>query len=416
MNTLPKATRFVIIITLFASASLLWSAPAHAKKLNAMLYDMLEDVLGAPTYQSLASAPGFYNGGGMASELSEVAARLNAVSKNQRLQDINILNSGDINAYAVPGGHIMILHGIYQMLHTRDELACVVGHELGHLEKRHSLKAFLTAVGIEAVTRSVFSKNKQETEWLVSQFVGFLYTMKLSRDDELEADTLGLTYVRDAGYDPRSCVDMMSNLAHLAGGGSSFTLLETHPPFPDRISNMQTWLAGNFNADQYDSTHDAYAHKPLDNDYDTGGDSVAYDDYGVPTYGDGSGDTDGLAGEAVGGSLYSDENAGALTVSTIDEYFDRISQLISENDTQKFNGFVLANPDLSRQAVDGLTQAAQDNDENSELYTQIADSIQSVLNSNWPPPDDGTSTSPDDYWYDETPMPEEGDITAGQNE
>ena len=68
----------------------------------------------------------------------------------------------------------------------------------------------------------------------------------------MEADTMGMQYVRDAGYDPRECVAFMGKLQDLEQKeGASFTLMSTHPKASDRIANMQTWIAGNFNAATY---------------------------------------------------------------------------------------------------------------------------------------------------------------------
>ena len=380
MNTKKLLTKLILIAAALTFFAVITAGRAEAKKLDDLVYEFVEIYLGTPAYMELASDPGFYTDSSVNGELQNVATRLNAVSKNQRLKDIAVLNTDEVNAFAIAGGHVLMLRGIYQLLDNEDQLACVVGHELGHLEKRHTLKGFIAAIGLEVLTRTMFSKNQEEIQSLAAQYVSYLLQQGYSRENEEEADMLAMQYVRDAGYDPRECVGFMENLLEYQyqnGDGDGFSIFASHPPTKDRIQKMNDWMVANYSPSGTDIDHGGYAiHRP-----DQGSDDSE------ENYSDDSGDAEydyGISDSDSGDTTY---NIGDSSFSSQDvtDYVSNLSSILSRGDEQEFISFVENNRDLSALTVETLRKmAAEEPDEDTaSSYKLVADAIEAVLNGNY---------------------------------
>jgi predicted Zn-dependent protease len=153
-----------------------------------------------------------------------------------------VLNSKEINAFAVPGGYIYITKGLLFRLQNEAMLAGVLGHESGHIALRHSVKQIehgqmtqgvSTAVGIVG---GLFGFG-----WAgdVTSVVGSLSLMKYGRDQEKEADLSGLKYMTAVGYNPQGMVQTMTVLQQAAKeGGSPPEFLSTHPNPGNRLQYL----------------------------------------------------------------------------------------------------------------------------------------------------------------------------------
>ncbi len=166
------------------------------------------------------------------------------LAANRYRTDINyrfeVLDVSDINAFALPGGFLHADLGLLNFVGSDDELAAVLGHEMGHVERRHVItlneKGDILAVLIGVL--SILSP----IAYAFGGYGGDLAMNKLSRQDELQADQYGLLLMSRAGYDPESNVDMMADLAKLdASGpqpGKSDKWMEDHPEAQDRIAHL----------------------------------------------------------------------------------------------------------------------------------------------------------------------------------
>ncbi len=171
--------------------------------------------------------------------------------------DVTLLNSSVNNAFAVPGGYVYATRQLVTLMNNEAELAAVLGHEVGHVSARHSarrqaaaqrnqLLGLLGAVIGGAVLGSPDLAN-------LSLQGSQLLTLSYSRNQELEADQLGVQYLRSAGYDPRAMATLLTSLAaqnsldaQLQGRGNA-TIPEwasTHPDPASRVQNALS-LAGN---------------------------------------------------------------------------------------------------------------------------------------------------------------------------
>jgi predicted Zn-dependent protease len=152
-----------------------------------------------------------------------------------------ILGVDDINAFALPGGFMHADLGLLNFVGSDDELAAVLGHEMGHVERRHVI-TLNTKANILSVLIGVLSI-LSPIAYLFGGYGGELAINKLSREDELQADQYGLLLMRRAGYDPQGAVDLMAHLAKLSEGGPQESRtdvwLEDHPEPKDRIAHLE---------------------------------------------------------------------------------------------------------------------------------------------------------------------------------
>src|ERR1700736_2262992 len=165
------------------------------------------------------------------------------LSANRYRQDITyrfeVLNSDEVNAFALPGGYMHADMGLLNFVGSDDELAAVLGHEMGHVERRHvvTLGQKNTILGILIGVLSILSPIAAA----LGGYGGDLVAYKFSRQDELQADQYGLLLMTRAGYDPHSTVDMMSHLDKFEASDPTShadKAMLSHPPPKDRISHL----------------------------------------------------------------------------------------------------------------------------------------------------------------------------------
>src|SRR5215208_116020 len=129
-----------------------------------------------------------------------------------------------INAFALPGGQVFITRALYEKLQTEGELAGVLGHEIGHVVGRHSAeqiaKTQLTQGLTGAAVLATYDPDNPASANTaqVAALIGQLINLKFGRDDELEADFLGVCFMSDSGYDPSELIRVMQVLAESRQG------------------------------------------------------------------------------------------------------------------------------------------------------------------------------------------------------
>ena len=148
-----------------------------------------------------------------------------------------------VNAFALPGGQVFITEGLYKHLTTRGELACVMGHEVGHVVARHSAqqlaKQELTQGLTGAAVVATYDPNdRNQTGATMAMLIGKVVSLKFGRGDELEADKLGVRFSSEAGYDPRSMIKVMEILDKLAKTRTP-EFFSTHPNPENRIKKIE---------------------------------------------------------------------------------------------------------------------------------------------------------------------------------
>ncbi len=153
--------------------------------------------------------------------------------------NIKILQGKDVNAYAIPGGHIFIYTGMLDFVGSDDELAAVLAHEIAHAERRHMLKQFRKSTALQLVLQQAVKSRRDRETW--GQLFAAMTTLRFSREDEREADDLGQEHVMKAGFDPASQVVLWEKFTKKFGEGPKGILqyLSTHPPSTERVQNAR---------------------------------------------------------------------------------------------------------------------------------------------------------------------------------
>lgn len=161
--------------------------------------------------------------------------------------DFHVLaDQNTINAFALPGGQIFITMGLLKLLKTEDELAGVLGHEIGHVVGRHSseqmAKNELTQGLISATSIATYDPNNPNMQAAIAQYVGNIINMKYGREDEIEADRFGVKYLFETGYEPEAQIEVMEILKEASGGQRQPEFLSTHPDPENRIGEIKKYI------------------------------------------------------------------------------------------------------------------------------------------------------------------------------
>jgi predicted Zn-dependent protease len=173
---------------------------------------------------------------------------LAAVSERPALPwSFRVVDDPIVNAFAVPGGFLYVTRGILAHFNSEAELAAVLGHEIGHVTARHSASQMsqqqLAQVGL--VAGMVLAPRLQDLAGLAQAGLGLMF-LKFSRDDERQADELGLRYLTRAGYQPSEMPKVFAMLASVSqgeGGNRLPTWLSTHPDPEDRQQRIAQLIA-----------------------------------------------------------------------------------------------------------------------------------------------------------------------------
>ncbi len=158
-----------------------------------------------------------------------------------------LLNSPVINAFALPGGKVFVSRGLAEKFESEAQLAGVLGHEVGHVTAEHADRAIsrqlgLTGIAIGLGVLAGSDSNMQVAAGVLVAGTG-VFALRYSRDQESEADKLGMRYMVKAGYHPRGMLEVMQVLAEAAkGGGAPPEFLSTHPAPQTRIGEIQKRL------------------------------------------------------------------------------------------------------------------------------------------------------------------------------
>ena len=155
-----------------------------------------------------------------------------------------VMEDKAVNAFAGPGGYVYVTTGLLKLVSSEDELACVLGHEIGHVAARHAIKQLQSRVLYSIPASIIFSESRYgEIEQAVN--IAFNLTqLSYSRKDELQADTLGMSYARKAGYDPSGMVSFLRKLGEIEQKEPRLIIvpLSTHPVTSIRIENALAWI------------------------------------------------------------------------------------------------------------------------------------------------------------------------------
>ncbi|ABM03577.1 peptidase M48, Ste24p [Psychromonas ingrahamii 37] len=178
---------------------------------------------------------------------SAITARL-APQSDFTQWEVVVFDSEQINAFALPGGKIGVYSGLLKVAVNQDQLATVIGHEIGHVMANHSnerlSRSQLANTGLQLSNLALGGAEYQNIA-MAGLGLGVQYgiLMPYGRAQESESDTLGLKLMAEAGFDPQQSVNLWVNMAKASGGNQPPELLSTHPSNSTRIKNLKAQVA-----------------------------------------------------------------------------------------------------------------------------------------------------------------------------
>jgi predicted Zn-dependent protease len=160
-----------------------------------------------------------------------------------------VVDSDEVNAFAVPGGYLYVNRGLIEAAANESELAGVMGHEIGHIVGRHSARQMSQQYGISIIAGLALGQNPNMLAELTAQILANGALMNYSREMESEADTYGVQELYDVGIDPNglpSFFDKLRAMEEQAGAGGAGGIdkyFSSHPNTADRAANTRAQIA-----------------------------------------------------------------------------------------------------------------------------------------------------------------------------
>lgn len=203
-----------------------------------------EKQFGDRVFEQMEREGGMLTNSAWAPAVSNITSRLLPVAARSGYDfQFHIKQDTNVNAFAIPGGHVVILTGLLERVDSGEELAGVLAHEIAHVTRRHSLRNIIQSAGLLLLVQSLLG-DASGLLGLAAEGSRFLLQQKFSRDFEREADDAGWSYLVEANIDPRGMTRFFERLKTLAadsGGGTvenSLSLVSTHPASQERIDRL----------------------------------------------------------------------------------------------------------------------------------------------------------------------------------
>ncbi len=257
---LQKMTRRIgwplLLATLLAACGSDIVNPVTGQAERSVMSEQMELTEGAKAHQQVLQEYGVVKDARLQAYVNSLGQRLAKQSHREQLQwHFTVLDSPEINAFALPGGYVYVTRGIMAHLQNEAELAGVIGHEIGHVTARHGAQratrqqdaglGVLAASVLGAVLESQGMSGAGRLASDLSQTVASGYIASYSRDQELQADNLGAEYLARTAYDPRHMVNVINSLKSLERFAADQARAEGRA-----VKTSGTWLSSHPSNDQ----------------------------------------------------------------------------------------------------------------------------------------------------------------------
>jgi len=244
---------YVIIFLVFLSPLSCAINPVTGKKDFVLMSEQEEMEMGKESDPDIIAEFGLYEDAKIQAFIEEKGGEMGKISHRPNLTyTFRILDSPVVNAFALPGGYVYFTRGILAHFNNEAELAGVLGHEIGHITARHSVRQYSSQLAVQlglAIGGAVSPKFEQFSD-IASMSLGLLF-LKNSREHESQSDELGVEYSTKIGYDAREMANFFNTIHRLgesSGGGEIPNFLSTHPNPLNRYENVNN-LASRWQSD-----------------------------------------------------------------------------------------------------------------------------------------------------------------------
>lgn len=239
---------FISIFTVFSLFLGCVTTPITERRSLVLIPFDKEVALGEGAYQEILKKEKKSNDGQLTEIVEQVGQQIAAVSPMPNLKwEFTLIESEQKNAFALPGGKVAIYTGILPVCANEAGLAAVMGHEIAHAIARHGAQRMsqsLILSGLMAGASFSFSNHANRKEIMEALGLGTKVgiTLPFSRNNESEADEIGLTLMAKAGYDPREAERFWNRFNKMKQGSQPLEILSTHPTDTTRIENIRQLL------------------------------------------------------------------------------------------------------------------------------------------------------------------------------
>ena len=180
--------------------------------------------------------------------VAQIGQRLARVSTRQDVPYVfKVIDAPDtVNAFALPGGNMYVYTGLMKLCQDEAELAAVMAHEIGHVAGHHHGESLTRTYGYGLITRILLGEAPDERAQVVAGLLGQAVTARYSREQEREADRLGMEFLFRAGYPPDAMISFMNKMRaeeRKDGGRRWLPIFASHPPTTERLHLLHGLLA-----------------------------------------------------------------------------------------------------------------------------------------------------------------------------
>jgi predicted Zn-dependent protease len=200
-----------------------------------------EQRLGESAYHDFIFQRTVVKEGPAVAAVQEISQRLiDHIPDNPYTFEVSVIESDVVNAFALPGGYVVVFTALIQKAESAEEVAGVLSHEFNHVLQRHALERIVKQLGVVAVL-GIIVGNQQGLPGLMKQIGAELLSLQFSRTQETEADVTGLQLLHRARIDPTGMVTFFQRLSERENGGVEW--LSTHPMSAGRAERLRGHIA-----------------------------------------------------------------------------------------------------------------------------------------------------------------------------
>ncbi len=177
--------------------------------------------------------------------VNRIGQRVASVSDRQDLAyHFKVVDDDSFNAFTIPGAFIYVNRGLLKLIHSDDELAAVLGHEIGHVAARHTVKQIQAQMGYSLIMDIALGASHSQDLAQALNITFNLVSSGYSREDELQADRLSVRYTSRAGFDPKATLKVLGLIQELEKSDPTTMLVfvRSHPPATQRIEAVKEEL------------------------------------------------------------------------------------------------------------------------------------------------------------------------------
>lgn len=229
----------LVLLPVLAGVMLWWQADRLIGAAVDRIPVPVEQRLGDAAYAQLTLGANVLESGPAVDAVAAIGQRLAAATESPYTLRWHVVDDPQVNAFAVPGGHVVVFTGLLGAARSADEVAGVLAHEAQHVVLRHSLRGLVQSLGLRAAIALLFGDMGSLSG--AGELAARLGSLRFGREQETAADVHGLALLRRARIDPAGMPAFFETLAAREGGG--IALLSTHPMSAERAARLRAEIA-----------------------------------------------------------------------------------------------------------------------------------------------------------------------------